>query len=632
MKKTWDGIRDLIGGGKKRKKEINAMAKCANSQLIHDPQKISNILNNHFASCGHRLAAKMPHSEKHFSEYLPKQNTDYENIASQHGSFAFFPVTPSEIELEITLLPINKSYGLYSCPIRILKCAKNILSISLADIINTSIERGIYPKKLKIAKIIPIYKDGVDTDPNNYRPISLLSIFNKIFEILMNSRLKNFLKLRNFFSDSQYGFREQYSTQHALLDIINKIQSNMDNKLFSCGIFIDLKKAFDTVDHDILLCKLKYYGIRGVVNDWFSSYLKNRSQTTLVGNCISDKEETLCGVPQGSVLGPLLFLIYINDICNSSKVFNFFLFADDTNLLYANKSLKTLESVVNFELREVCKWLNANKLTLNIKKSNFVIFRPSQKPITYQPTIKLFDNNSKKYIPLESKDYIKYLGILIDYNLSWKQHINYIALKISKTVGIIAKLRHYVPFHTLMNIYKSLIQPYLSYGVVAWGYAAKKYTDKLLKLQKRVLRLIYFKDNRAHSIPLFISSNTLPINMLYIRESANLLHDISNEVAPIALQELFTKTCEIHRYNTRAAANKNFYINSSRLEIQKRSFSRFGSFIWNSISPSFRAQRKHIFKTKLNKTLMTILQKENDHIDLPLIINRLPIETKPSYN
>ena len=175
------------------------MAQCANSQLIHDPQKISTILSNHFAFCGHRLAAKMPHSEKHFSEYLPKQNTDYENIVSQHGSFAFFPVTPSEIELEITLLPINKSYGLYSCPTRILKCAKNILSKPLADIINTSIERGIYPKKLKIAKIIPIYKDGVDTDPNNYRPISLLSIFNKIFEILMNSRLENFLKVKKFF-------------------------------------------------------------------------------------------------------------------------------------------------------------------------------------------------------------------------------------------------------------------------------------------------------------------------------------------------------------------------------------------------------------------------------------------------
>ena len=155
---------------------------------------------------------------------------------------------------------------------------------------------------------------------------------------VMNSRLKNFLKTKNFLSDSQYGFREQYSTQYALLDIVNTIQSNIDNKFFSCGIFIDLKKAFDTVDHDILLYKLKYYGIRGVVNDWFSSYLKNRLQTTLVGNCVSDKKETLCGVPQGSVLGPFLFLIYINNICESSRVFKFFLFADDTNLLYTNKN------------------------------------------------------------------------------------------------------------------------------------------------------------------------------------------------------------------------------------------------------------------------------------------------------
>ena len=177
------------------------------------------------------------------------------------------------------------------------------------------------------------------------------------------------------------------STQHAILDIVNSIQSNMDDKLFTCGIFLDFKKVFDTVDHSILLSKLYHYGIRGPVNEWFSSYLNGRVQTTQIDKEISSKRNVLTGVPQGSVLGPLLFLIYINDIYNSSKKLSFYLFADDTNLLYADKDLKSLESVINIELQKVCNWLNANKLTLNTKKSNFVIFRPSQKKLSYQINI-----------------------------------------------------------------------------------------------------------------------------------------------------------------------------------------------------------------------------------------------------
>ena len=176
--------------------------------------------------------------------------------------------------------------------------------------------------------------------------------------------------------------------QHAILDILNSIQSNMDNKLFTFGIFLDFKKAFDTVDHSILLSKLYHYGIRGPVNKWFSSYLNGRVQTAQIDKQTSSKRNVLTGVPQGSVLGPLLFLIYINDIYDSSKKLSFYLFADDTNLLYADKDLKSLESVINIELQKVCNWLNANKLTLNTKKSNFVIFRPSQKKLGYQINIR----------------------------------------------------------------------------------------------------------------------------------------------------------------------------------------------------------------------------------------------------
>ena len=249
------------------------------------------------------------------------------------------------------------------------------------QIFNISISSGTYPSKFKMAKITAIFKTEDETDPNNYRPISLLSNFNRIFEKLMYKRMKSFIEKQDILCSSQYGFRDAHSTQHEILDIVDNIQTNIDNRLFSCGIFIDLKKAFDTVDHHILLNKLNYYGFRGVINTWFSSYLQGRTQTTQIGPHISNKANTSCRVPQGSVLGPLLFLLYIND------KLKFYLFADDTNVLYADKNIKFLELTVNRELHNLCNWLTSNKLTLNQKNSNSFIFHPHQKKLTYQPKI-----------------------------------------------------------------------------------------------------------------------------------------------------------------------------------------------------------------------------------------------------
>ena len=433
------------------------------------------------------MVNKLPPAQHSYLDFLNVSNTPV-------TSFAFELVIPDEVKQEISRKPNDKSFGLYSCPTKILKSSAYVISSTLAQIINLSISTGVYPKKLKMANIIPIFKADDNTDANNYRPISLLSNFNRIFEKLICNRMESFIEKNNLFSPSQNGFCKAHSTQHAILDIVNTMQTNMDNHLFSCGVFVDLKKAFDTVDPKIHLDKLYHYGFRGIINKWFSSYLEGRAQTTQIGSFISPEEIITFGVPQGSVLGPLLFLIYINDIQECSEKLQFFIFANDTNILYADNNLKSLEDIVNLELRKLCDWLTANKLTLNIKETNFVIFCPAQRKLTFQPNITIF-----KYVSLERKEFVKYLGIFIDQNLTWKHHIDHVALKISRYVGLLSKLRHPFPTHTLITIYRSLISPHLTYGLLAWGQACKSHLEKLLKLQKCALRFIYFSDFKQHA-------------------------------------------------------------------------------------------------------------------------------------
>ena len=306
----------------------------------------------------------------------------------------------------------------------------------------------------------------------------------------------------------------------------------MDNKLYTCGIFIDLKKAFDTVNHEILLQKLYHYGIRGIVNDWFSSYLKSRSQTTNIGPHISEK------APTDSVLGSVLFW-YINDITNYLDKFKF--------ILYSNKNLKSLELEVNVELNKLCEWLTANKLTLNAKKSNYVIFPNYSKKLTFQPTLNIFDNDKMSFSPLEYIEYVKYLGILVDKNLNWKTHINLIALKVSRAIGMIAKLTHVVPLSVFVKLYQSLSFPYLIYGISSWGQASQSTLDKLLLLpQKRGIRLINFSPKCEHAISLLVNLDMLSVHFLYVESVSCLMYDVQNKLAPSRIQDLFTHVSDTH--------------------------------------------------------------------------------------
>ena len=246
----------------------------------------------------------------------------------------------------------------------------------------------------------------------------------------MYNRLEEFLKSSEVLYKYQFGFRKQYSTNHALVSIVEKIRDALDKNMYTCGVFIDLEKAFDTVNHQILLSKLYHYGIRGIANMWFSSYLSGRSQSVTLNGIASSKMNVSCGVPQGSILGPLLFLLYVNDMnlaVRSSIVHHF---ADDTNLLYSNRSLKKIKTVVEKDLAYLYDWLCANRLSLNAGKTEFIIFRPSRKKLDLRITLRLH------HTKLFESPKIKYLGLILDNKLNWKPHIMELSKKLGRAVGL----------------------------------------------------------------------------------------------------------------------------------------------------------------------------------------------------
>ena len=336
-----------------------------NYKTITDPTAMSNVFNNYFTSIAKKTNFNIKFSPKHYTDYLSYPNTN---------TFFLTPTDKNEISLIISSLDSHKSSGPNSIPVKILKLLKNDISQQLSDIFNMSFSTGQFPSVLKIAKVIPIHKKQSRVDYTNYRPISLLSNIEKIIEKLMYKRLSNFLDINNLIYSLQFGFRPKYSTTHALINLTESIWQSLDEGSFGCGIFVDLQKAFDTVDHKILLHKLEHYGIRGICNDWLKSYLSDGKQFVSVNGYNSDLMPVDCGVPQGSVLGPLLFLIYINDLHKAIQYCKVHHFADDTNLFHTSKSVKNLNELINRDMKHLNNWLGAYKISeqfLNIQGKYF---------------------------------------------------------------------------------------------------------------------------------------------------------------------------------------------------------------------------------------------------------------------
>ena len=456
-----------------------------------------------------------------------KSHTDYLHSPCE-SRLNFTTVNENVVAKIIESLKTKSSCGDDGLSTKLLKEIKNEICSSITLIVNQMITTGIFPDSLKIAKIIPIFKKGDIEIIENYRPISILPAISKIFEKILSLQIHEYFQSKHLYYEYQYGFIKNRSTEQAALELIDRVITEIDKGEIPFNIYIDLSKAFDTLDHAILMDKLYYYGVQGTSLDLLRNYLVKRKQYVQIGEVKSDITYLSTGVPQGSILGPLLFIIYINDIAKCSNLLHTIIYADDTTLMgnistFELRNGRTLDENINFELLKLTDWLKVNKLSLNANKTKLMIFHMPQRKLN-PPIIK------------------------IDENINWSKHINKISYSISKTIGIIRKLKNVLPSSVLLTIYNSLILPQLTYGILVWGYES----NCIFKLQKMALRAMTSSKYNAHTNPLFKKMHLLKVGDIHTVQQLNFFYKLTQNNLPAYFNSfLIRRQHNIHEHLTR---------------------------------------------------------------------------------
>ena len=460
VKRTWQILREVLNRQPNHNKQ-NELFVIGNSET-NNKQDIANGFNTFFANIGKTINDQIIQPPEVYSDFL-------------NGNYpinCFFQPTHEEEVIKVAQnLKTKTSQGFDNLSTCIIQKTMKEVAAPLTHIFNQSFLLGVVPDQMKIAKIVPVFKAGNKKILTNYRPISILPAFSKILEKLASIRLINFLESQDILYKHQYGFRQHYSTIHPILHLLNDISNGNDNKSkdITLAIFLDMSKAFDTISHDILIRKLEHYGIRGTCKDWFASYLTNRFQYTEIHGEQSTYLNINTGVPQSSILGPILFLIYVNDIKNCSNL-NILCFADDTTAYKSGPNIEDLITNVNIQLELLYTWLCCNKLSLNINKTSYTIFKPQSNAHHNLNNNLLINHEAIKSSEESTKaGTAKFLGIYIDKHLTWSQHIDQLCTSISKSVFAINRVKYILPYAALRALYFSLVQSRLQYGIEAWG-------------------------------------------------------------------------------------------------------------------------------------------------------------------
>ena len=569
MKKTWKLINDLSSRSAFKPKRISEVI--VNEQVVTSPADMAEAFNNYFSNVGKNLADEIPLAQYEPGVYLNPTDT----------RFSLKLPTVDKVYNLLRTIDEKKCVGLDKIPNKLLKMAANVVAPSLTAIFSASICTGIFPQEWKASRVSPVYKNGSRNNPSNYRPISVIPTVAKIFEKIVYDQLYEYLDSHNLLNASQSGFRSLHSTLTALLEATNSWSVNIDNGLVNGVVFIDLKKAFDTIDHKILLQKLENYGVDPNGLKWFKSYLTDRTQKCRVNDHLSNSKPVTCGVPQGSILGPLLFLIYINDLPHCLNYAMPRMFADDTNVSYAADSLNELQNVLNSELKSLHNWLITNRLSLNIAKTEFMTIGSRQKLRTIDDVINIKINECE----INRVDSVKSLGVYIDNHLTWTKHIDKISKKIASAIGALKRIRPYITTNTAVQVYQTLIQPHFDYCCSVWDGLGETLSCKMQKLQNRAARVSMRANYDASAGILLDALHWDNLSLRREKLKAGLVFKTLKGNVPLYLQNMFS--VRGIGYNIR---NSEMRLNlpKPRTNYLKRSFSYSGALLWNSLPQDIR--------------------------------------------
>lgn len=499
-----------------------------------------------------------------FEDYVKVINTNPAN-------FTWSPISSSHIINAAKIMKNSNSLDIYGMSNNLLKSIIRNIAGPFAHCINELFNEGVFPDSLKISRVCPIYKKGPINLPESYRPISIIPIVSKIIEIIVYEQVSQYFEVNNLFNKSQFGFRKGKSCSDALDNLLRQVYSAFENKDFAQVTFCDLSKAFDSVNHSQLITKLSYYGFKGSALNFFLSYLSNRRQVVCINNKWSNMIELKWGVPQGSVLGPLLFLISINDLPISINVTSI-LYADDTTFISAHKDFEELNRLVNNTLTDATNWFNSNGFLLNKDKTKNI----------------LFSLKSKSNLDPSNLNYAsdaKFLGVHVDSNLNWSTHVNTLNTRLSRIVYLLSRLKLVVPNDYIRTAYFGYFQSVLRYGLIFWGNCNR--IKEILTLQKKVIRIITDSDYREHCKPIFIKLKIQTVINLYLFDL--IIYLLKNG-------SLITPCDKIHTYNTRK--QKNAVIPFYRLSKSVNSHMVLSLKVYNVMLPQINKYSEKTFKTK----------------------------------